>query len=87
MTEENTPAQTEPAKELSDLEKLKAQNAEFEKELIKAREMKAEKQKLDAELLLSGTTGGEVKPEVKEVDPVDYSKQALSGEVGNDEQE
>ena len=72
----------EETKELSDLEKLKANNAEFEKELTKAREMRAEKQKLDAENLLSGSSGGHVEPIP---DPVisnkEYADKLLKGEV------
>lgn len=41
----------------TDLEKLKEANAEFEKELIKAREMQAERQKIEAERLLGSSAG------------------------------
>jgi hypothetical protein len=47
----------------TDLEKLKEANAEFEKELIKAREMRAEMQKIEAEKLL-GSTAGQPKEQV-----------------------
>lgn len=79
MEETVTP---EPVKELSDLEKLKASNAAFEAELIKAREMRAEKQKLDAEALLGGESGGKVEatPEVKLTD-VEYAEKFMKGEA------
>ena len=51
----------------TEYEKLKSQNAEFEKELIKAREMRAEMQKLEAEKVLGGDTGGHV--EAKMISP------------------
>lgn len=41
----------------TDLEKLKDYNAEFEKELFKSREMQAERQKIEAERILSSTAG------------------------------
>jgi hypothetical protein len=47
----------ENEKTKTDFEKLKEANEEFEKELIKAREMRAEKQKLEAELMLGSTAG------------------------------
>lgn len=80
MVEETT---TEPVKELTDLEKLKASNEEFEKQLVKAREMKAEKQKLDAEALLGGESGGAVKVEVKEDTPAEYVDKVMRGELGD----
>jgi hypothetical protein len=58
-TQANNPAIDQ--KELTDLEKLKASNDEFEKELIKAREMRAERQKIEAEQML-GSTAGQPKP-------------------------
>jgi len=54
---------------LSDLQKLKNSNAELEAELIKGRELRTETQKLEAEKMLSGTTGGKV--EAKMVSPED----------------
>ena len=81
---ENKPETTGPVKELTDLEKLKASNDDFEKELIKAREMKAEKQKLDAEALLGGERGGAVKAEPpKEDTPTEYIDKVMAGEVGD----
>lgn len=44
----------------SDLDKLKAHNEELEKELVKGRELKAEAQKLEAEKMLGGDSGGHV---------------------------
>lgn len=68
--------------ELSDLDKLKAQNAEFEKELIRAREMRAERQKIEAENLLKGTAGAhiDVKPAPVET-PKEYAEKVLKGEI------
>ena len=54
-------------KDLSELEKLKAQNDEFEKELIRSREMRAEQQKIEAEKLLSSTAGVKIEPQT--IDP------------------
>ena len=68
----------------SDLNKLKSSNDEFEKELVRGRELKAERQKLEAENLLGGDNGGNVKPEVKEVSDEDYAKQVMSGEIGDE---
>ena len=58
-----------PVVEKTDLEKLKEANAEMEAELVKSRELKAESQKLEAEKVLGGTTGGAV--EAKLVSPED----------------
>ena len=63
---------TEIDKGLSDLEKLKADNDEFEKELIKGREMRSEMQKIESEKLLGGTSGGHI--EAKIVSPEDQKK-------------
>lgn len=64
----------------TDLEKLKESNAEFEKELIKAREMKAERQKLEAEQLL-GSSAGQPIPVVpaKVETPKEYATRVMSG--------
>lgn len=56
----------EPKKDISKLDKLKADNDEFEKELVRGRELHAEAQKLEADKLMSGEAGGKV--EVEEVD-------------------
>jgi len=50
----------EDKKDISEFEKLKTSNDEFEKELIRGRELKAESQKLEAEKMLAGTSGGNV---------------------------
>lgn len=64
----------EPKKDLSEFEKLKVSNDEFEKELVRGRELKAESQKLEAEKMLGGTTGGHIEaPEDK------LEKQAEAG--------
>ena len=61
-------------KPLSDLEKLKADNAEFEKELVKGREMRAEMQKIQAEKLIGGVTDAGVQTEKpKEETPKEYN--------------
>jgi hypothetical protein len=80
------PKKTEPTEEpkeepKTDLEKLKEANAEFEKELIKGREMKAEAQKLEAEKMLGGETGGHVEPEVKEDTSKEYADKVMNGEI------
>ena len=51
---------------LSDLEKLKAHNAEFEKELVKGREQKKEMQQIESEKLLGGTSGGHVEDKAED---------------------
>ena len=66
----------------TDLDKLKEQNAEFEKELLKAREMRAEKQKIEAELLLS-SSAGQPKPiePPKQDTPKEYADKVMKGEI------
>ena len=54
-TTETTQAPQEVVK--TDLEKLKEANAQFEAELVKAREMQAERQKIEAERLLGSSAG------------------------------
>lgn len=78
-TQQNNP---ETAKLETDLDKLKSQNAEFEKELIRAREMRAERQKIEAENLLSGTAGApiEVKPAPVET-PKEYAARIAKGQL------
>jgi cell shape-determining protein MreC len=71
-TQQNNPAVDE--KEPNELEKLKTQNAEFEKELLKAQQMRQEKQKIEAELML-GSTAGQPIPQ-KQVTQEDLDKQA-----------
>jgi len=53
--EANKPV-TDDKKDISELDKLKASNDAFEKELIRGRELKAEAQKLEAEKMLGGKT-------------------------------
>lgn len=55
-------------KDISELDKLKADNIEFEKELVKGRELRAEAQKLEANKMLGGTAGGNVEVEEKNPD-------------------
>jgi hypothetical protein len=76
MVDENIPV------EKTDLEKLKASNDEFEKELIRAREQKAEKQKLEAEALIGGTSGGHIEATPAPVEtPKEYADRVMKGEV------
>jgi hypothetical protein len=60
-------------------------------EIVKAKEeLKAEndrKEKNAANDLLGGTTGGHVEPKEKEIDPVQYAKDALAGNVGDGKEE
>ena len=72
---------TEIDKGLSDLEKLKADNDEFEKELIKGREMRSEMQKIESEKLLGGTSGGHIEPVVKEQTAKEYADDVMSGKL------
>ena len=77
MEEENT-----PVIEKTDLEKIKAHNEEFEKELIKAREMKAERQALEAESMLSSSAGQPLPAEEPKVEtPKEYAEKVMKGEV------
>jgi len=66
----------------TDLQKLQDDNAVFEKELVKAREMRAERQKIEAEKMLAGTSGAvvEVVP-VKEETAKEYSEKVMKGEI------
>ena len=59
-------------KDMSELDKLKASNDVFEKELIRGRELKAEIHKLEAEKMLAGTAGGHVDAKPKEETDRDY---------------
>ena len=71
-----------PQEEKTELQKLKDNNAAFEVELNKAREMRSEKQKLEAENLLSGTAGGHVEPTPAPVEtPKEYSDKVMKGEI------
>lgn len=62
------------------LEKLKASNNEFEKELIRGRELEAERQKLEANAMLGGTAGGNV-----QVEPKDPDQELADKLLANDE--
>ena len=68
----------------TEYEKLKASNAEMEKELIKSRELRAEAQKLEAEKVLGGETGGHIEAEVKSETPKEYSDRVMKGEIKDD---
>jgi hypothetical protein len=69
-------------KQENELDKLRNQNAEFEKELLKAQTMRAEAQKIEAEKLLSGTAGApiEIKPAPVET-PKEYANKVMSGVI------
>ena len=72
----------ETKQEPNDFEKLKIQNDNFEKELLRAREMRAEKQKIEAELLLSSSAGQPIPPTEPVVEsPKDYSDKVMRGEI------
>jgi hypothetical protein len=77
-TQANNPAIDEP----NDFEKLKIQNDEFEKELLRARQMRAEKQKIEAELMLSSTAGKQIIPEPAKVETSkEYAAKVMKGEI------
>ena len=57
----------------TDLEKLKEANAQFEAELVKAREMQAERQKIEAERLLGSSAGQP--PQAPQLSEEDKKKQ------------
>jgi hypothetical protein len=73
--------ENENEKTKTDFEKLKEANEEFEKELIKAREMRAERQKLEAELML-GSTAGQPKVEEPKVETAkEYAEKVILGKI------
>ena len=51
-----------PKEDITEFQKLKASNDEFEKELVRGRELKKESQELEAQKMLSSSAGGHVKP-------------------------
>ena len=60
-------------------------------EIVKARDSLKEEndrsEKLQAENMLSGTSGGHVKAEEpKEISDIEYSEKVMSGEIGDDKQ-
>lgn len=72
----------EENKQKTDLEKIKEDNEAFEKELIKAREMRSERQKIEAEALLGSTAGQPPKQEEPKVDsPKEYADKVMKGEI------
>ena len=75
------PKPTDDKKDISEFDKLKASNDEFEKQLIRGRELKAESQKLEAERMMSGTAGGHVETVVKEETPQEYKDRVMSGKL------
>ncbi len=78
--EPNTPA--EKGGEPTELDKLKADNDKFEKELVRGRQLKAESQKLEAEKMLGGTAGGKVEPtEPAKLTDQEYSDKFMKGEA------
>ena len=58
-----------PMENLSEFDKLKVSNDAMEKELVRGRELKAEGQKLEAEKMLGGDSGGHV--DAKFISPED----------------
>ncbi len=82
--ETDTPgAQTpSPVKEdKTSLEALKAHNDEFEAQLIRGRELEAERQKLEANAMLGGTTGGHIEPVVVPQTAKEYADKVMKGEI------
>ena len=77
MVEEKKPEEKEEEKpkeeEETEFQKLKTSNDQFEKELVRGRELKAESQKLEAEKMLGGTAGGHVESKVVEETPKEYN--------------
>ena len=71
----------EDKKDLSEFDKLKASNDEFEKQLIRGRELKAESQKLEAEKMMAGTAGGHVEPVVKDESAKEYKDRVMAGNL------
>jgi len=51
---------TEEVKTPSELDKLKASNDAFEQELVRSRELRAERQKIEAEQMLASTAGQQI---------------------------
>ena len=68
-------------KDISEFDKLKASNDEFEKELIRGRELKAESQKLEADKMMAGSAGGHVETKPKEETPKEYKERVMSGKL------
>ncbi len=68
--EANKPVET-TEKDISELDKLKTNNDDFEKELVRGRELKAESQKLEAEKQMAGTAGGGIEHKIKTQDDKD----------------
>ena len=74
--------QNNPDLAITDLDKLKNQNSEFEAQLLKAREMRAEMQKIEAEKLLTGTAGAQIPITPAPVDtPKQYADKVMKGEI------
>lgn len=66
----------------NEYEKLKHQNDAFEQELIRARTMRAEMQKLEAEKMMAGTAGGHVEQEKPKVESAkDYAARVMNNKV------
>lgn len=63
----------EDKKDLSEFDKLKASNDEFEKQLVRGRELKAESQKLEAEKMMAGGAGGHVDSKPAAETPKEYN--------------
>lgn len=77
-TQANNPA----IDERSDLKKLQDDNEIFERELIKAREMRAERQKIEAEKLLSSSAGAQIPITPPKVETAkEYADKVMKGEI------
>jgi len=70
-TQANNPALDQ--REESDFEKLKKANDEFERELLRAREMRAERNKIEAEKLLGSSAGANIP--IKQMSEEDLKKE------------
>ena len=73
---------TDDKKDNSELDKLKAHNEEFEKELVKGRALKAEAQKLEAEKMVGGESdAGQETPKPKEETAEEKAERFERGEL------
>lgn len=84
--EDNKPVETSNKKTdeaLSIVDEAKKVRDEIKSENDRREKILQEEQRLRANDLLGGTTGGRVEPKVEEVSDEDYSKKALSGELND----
>ena len=73
------------SEEPSAMEKLKASNDEMAKEIARSRELQKESQEIEAQKMLSGTTGGHVDSKPKEISDADYANRVMAGDVPDGE--